>query len=80
MAEFSEADVTVTLKGKEWFAILARLDLAIRGKKARPLSAAGTMVYKKAMDKLTDKLKESAGCEPGGLKFSYDEAASPPRP
>lgn len=69
MAEFSEADVTVTLKGKEWFAILARLDLAIRGKKARPLSAEGKAIYKGAMDKLTDALKESAGCEPGGPKF-----------
>lgn len=61
MAEFSEADVTVTLKGKEWFAILARLDLAIRGKKARPMSVHGMAVYKFAIDKLTNRLTESAG-------------------
>jgi hypothetical protein len=42
---FSKLDVTVTLSGEEWFALLSRLD-------GRGLSLKGLKLYKRAIGKL----------------------------
>lgn len=62
MATFSEADVSVTLTGEEWFAILARLDAAIRGqsKLNAALSAKGAVAYNRGMEKLQKRLVEAS--------------------
>lgn len=53
MANFSEAEVTVTLLGKEWTTILAKLT-------NKMLSPQGQAVYKGAQAKLSAQLLESA--------------------
>lgn len=62
MATFSEADVSVTLTGEEWFAILARLDAAIRGQSrlSAALSAKGAAAYNRGMEKLQKRLVEAS--------------------
>lgn len=64
MATFSKADISVTLTGEEWFAILARLHAAIRGhtelQSANSLSAKGAAAYNRGMEKLQKRLVEAS--------------------
>jgi hypothetical protein len=46
---FGKTDVTVTLTGEEWFALLAKFD-------KRPLSPHGAAILKVAADKLSQQI------------------------
>jgi hypothetical protein len=46
---FGKTDVTVTLTGEEWFALLARIA-------KRPLSPEGARIYKVAVGKLQQEI------------------------
>jgi hypothetical protein len=57
---FSKLDVTVTLTGEEWFALLARIKFLLDGKtqleSAETLSRKGAKAYSRGMGKLQEQL------------------------
>jgi hypothetical protein len=58
---FGKTDVSVTLTGEEWFAILARLV-------NRPLSKQGAATYNKATEKMQVQLLAASDRSIKGLK------------
>ena len=54
---FSDMDVSVTMKGEEWFALLARIERV-------PLSAKGAKAYNRGMTKLQKQIVAVAKANP----------------
>jgi hypothetical protein len=55
--DYRNLDVTVTLKGEEWFALAAKLS-------GKSLSDEGVKILKRAEKRLSEALTEHARCTP----------------
>lgn len=65
---FSDMDVSVTMKGEEWFALLARIKCLLDGKTKLQsfdtLSAKGAKAYNRGMTKLQKQIVAVAKANP----------------